>query len=169
MATRGFTIVELIITITIMGILLLLTVVSITSSQVAARDDERISDVESIQSALENFYAVGTSSFTTVGQYPPVSITNSTTISQSFFPDINLKSLMAPGVTDTTLTFIPATNNNQTVGGVIPQPTVSQYVYQPITSDGTLCVAGNTDCRKYNLFYRLEKNNAVYMVTSKNQ
>lgn len=169
MVNRGFTIVELIITITIMGILLLLTVVSVNSSQIAARDDERVTDISSIQAALESFYSVGTGSFSTIGRYPTVSVTNSTAISQSFFTDIDVKSLKAPGVNDTTQTFIAATNNIQTTTGVTPQPTVSQYVYQPIMGTGALCTAGNTDCRKYNLYYRLEKDNTVYMVTSKNQ
>ena len=169
MATRGFTVVELIITITIMGILLLLTVVSLTSSQISARDDERISDVESIQAALESFYSVGNGSLSTVGYYPTVAITGSTDITRSFLTDINVKSLTAPGITDTTQTFVAATNNTQTVEGVSPPPTISQYIYQPIMSDGTLCTAGNTDCRKYNLYYRLEKDNTIYMVTSKNQ
>lgn len=166
---RGFTVVELIITITIMGILLLLTVVNVNASQISARDTERVSDIESIAAALENFYSVGSPNFGTIARYPTTDITSSTTTTRSFLPDIDVKSLTAPGISDSTLTFIPATNTSQTTAGVTPQPTISQYVYQPIMSDGTLCTSGNTDCRKFNLYYRLEKDNTVYMVTSKNQ
>ena len=53
MLRRGFTIVELIITITIMGILLVLAVVNVSGTQAQARDDERKADVESISLNLE--------------------------------------------------------------------------------------------------------------------
>jgi len=152
-----------------MGILLLLTVVNVNASQISARDNERIGDIEAIQNALESFYSVGTPNFEAIGRYATTSITTDLATTKSFLPDIDTKSLQAPGITDSTQTFIPATNNLQTVDTVLPQPTINQYVYQPIMSDGSLCTTGNTDCRKYNLFYRLEKDNVVYKVTSKNQ
>ena len=83
--------------------------------------------------------------------------------------DIDAKSLTAPNVTNPSLTFIPATNNVQTISGVLPQPTISQYVYQPIQSDGTLCTLESQECRKFNLYYRLESDNTIYMLTSRNQ
>ena len=169
MVTRGFTVVELIITITIMGILLLLTVVNINSSQIQARDSERVGDIEAIQGALESFYEIGTTGSTNINRYATTNLTSSVAIMTSTLRDINTKSLMAPGISDPAQTFISATNNTQTTAGVLPQPTISQYVYQPIMPDGALCISGNIDCRKYNLYYRLEKDNTVYMVTSKNQ
>lgn len=169
MIQRGFTVVELIITITIMGILLLLTVVNVNASQIGARDDERTGDVQAIALALESYYTTGTNASSTLNRYPSLSLVADAASMKTFLPNIDTRSLMAPGVTSAALTFIAATNNVQTIAGVTPQPTVSQYVYQPIMSDGSLCSAGNTECRKYNIFYRLEKDNAVTMVTSKNQ
>lgn len=99
------------------------------------------------------------------GTYP--SITAASSIFNMYFPDIDSRALTAPGQLGPTSSFIPATNATQTTAGVLPQPTINQYVYQPINSTGGLCY--NYDCRKFNLYYRLEKDNTVYMVTSKNQ
>ena len=174
MTRRGFTIVELIITITIMGILLTLAVVNLTSTQLQSRDAERKGDIEAIAVALESFYYTGSGGSSTLGRYPSLGLIGTTSSITNNLRDVDLKSFMAPGVTDPTLTFIASTNpgtdkNIQTVAGVTPQPTKDQYVFQPIESDGSLCVSGDIDCRKFNLFYRLEADNLVYKVTSKNQ
>lgn len=171
MRTRGFTVVELIITITIMGILLLLAVVNLSASQLSARDAERVADIEIIASHLEGFYRVGyDNSPSDVGRYPSAAFTTSggEAFILQVLRDINPDALRAPGVTSPTLSLISATNNSQTTTGVLPQPTINQYVYQPINADGSLDSTGTT-ARKYNLYYRLEKDNAVYMVTSKNR
>jgi len=67
------------------------------------------------------------------------------------------------------LSFVSAQNSTQTTAGVLPQPRIDQYVYQPLKSDGVLCSSGSAECRKYNLYYRLEENSEIKMVTSKNQ
>lgn len=174
MMRRGFTIVELIITITIMGILLTLAVVNVSSTQAKARDDERRTDIESIASNLESFYTVGTDNSTTFAHYPSVDVTGSQSAITAALRDADMKSFLPPGTSDVSQTFLPSTNTGsapsiQTTAGVLPQPTVDQYVYQPIKSDGSVCQSGETDCRKFNLFYRLETDNTVYKLTSKNQ
>lgn len=171
---RGFTIVELIITITIMGILLTLAVVNIGTTQLKARDDQRRSDIESIAANLESFYIAGTDNSTDFSRYPSVGITGSSANITASLRDADLKSFLPPGTTDVSQTFLPSTNTGsspsiQTTAGVQPQPTVNQFVYQPIKSDGSVCQSGETDCRKYNLFYRLEADNTVYKFVSKNQ
>lgn len=174
MKRRGFTIVELIITITIMGILLTLAVVNISATQVRARDDERKSDIETIATNLESFYISGSDSSTNFSRYPTVGLLTSSTTLTTNLRDADKKAFLPPGTTDVTLTFLPSTNvgsspSIQTTAGVLPQPTINQYVYQPIKSDGSVCLVGEIDCRKFNLFYRLEADNTVYRVTSKNQ
>lgn len=170
MMRRGFTVVELIITVTIMGILLTLAVVNLNSTQVGARDTERKEDVAALATNLEAYYRNGTEASTLVGRYPPTSLTLSGETSvRASLRDIDFKSVTAPGSTGVAATFISATNAVQTTSGVTPQPTTTQYVYQPLQANGTLCTAANHECRKFNIFYRLEVDNTVNMVTSKNQ
>lgn len=81
--------------------------------------------------------------------------------------DADPKIFTAPGQDDPLASFIPATNGVQTTSGVLPQPTINQYVYQPIDSTNSLCFT--TECRKFNIYYRLEADNTVYQLKSKNQ
>lgn len=167
MYRRGFTVVELIIVITIMGILLVLGVVNLRSTQANARDEERKTDIESIALHLDGFYLSGTDGSTSVGEYPPTTLTGAAI--QPSLRDADMKSFTAPGAASLAASFIPATNNVQTISGVLPLPTISQYVYQPLQPSGALCTTAVQDCRKFNLFYRLEVDGLVYMTTSKNQ
>lgn len=167
MTQRGFTIVELIITITIMGILMILAVVSVNSTQVRARDDERKADISAISDSLEIYYRVGDDSSTQYNRYPTTGLAASEATIRQQLRDANINSFLPPGQTTTTGTFVAATNAIQTTAGVLPQPTISQYVYQPLTGAGVLC--GSGECRKYNLYYRTETDNTVQMISSKNQ
>jgi prepilin-type N-terminal cleavage/methylation domain-containing protein len=169
MLRRGFTVVEIIITITIMGILLTLAVVSLTSSQVNSRDTERKGDIEALATHLETFYRNGSDTSPNPGRYPSTAITSNETALRNALRDIDIKSVIAPGSAGMSATLAPATNATQTTTGVAPQPTITQYVYQPLQSNNTLCSNETQECRKFNIYYRLEADNTVYMVTSKNQ
>lgn len=167
MNRRGFTITELIIVITIMGILLVLGVVNLRGSQAQARDDERRSDIEAIGLNLESFYSTGTDSSTSLGRYPSTAMIGHET---TYLRDIDPKSIATPG--NTSSSVIAATNATQTATGVGPQPTISQYLYQPLKSVGgtwSVCTDETQECRKFNLYYRLESDNTVYKATSRNQ
>jgi prepilin-type N-terminal cleavage/methylation domain-containing protein len=163
MNRRGFTIVELLIVIVIMGMLLTLGVINLRGSQIGARDAERKADIESIATQLETYYTSGTDSSAATGDYPPTTLTATSSSMKQYLRDINTQSLIAPGVTDPTQTFISASNTN------IPLPNINQYIYQPIQSDGTLCTQDSQECRKFNLYYTTETDNTVHTVTSKNQ
>lgn len=169
MVRRGFTVVEIIIIITIMGILLTLSVVNLTATQVNGRDSERAGDVEALATNLETYYRTGAGNPNTLGRYPSTEITVSEAALTSVLKDIDLKSVTAPNSTGMAQTFRAANNNNQTPTGVDPSPTMSQYVYQPLQTNGALCTLNTQECRKFNIFYRLESTNTVVRVTSKNQ
>ena len=177
MNRRGFTIVELLIVITIMGALLILGVANLRGSQANARDAERKSDVESITLHLDAYYLTGSDTSSSVGRYPSTVLASSgASYMQQTLRDIDISSLTAPSVSDPTLTFIPATNNTQTIAGVTPQPSIAQYVYQPIQNSGALCTAETQECRKFNIYYKLEVATTdcpgpsnICMATGKNQ
>lgn len=65
-STLGFTLVELLVVISILGILATIGLVVFNSAQVRSRDTARKSDLRQIANALELFY-------TDYGYYPPVS------------------------------------------------------------------------------------------------
>jgi len=168
---RGFTVVELVVTITIMAILLTLSVVNMRSSQANSRDAERKADIETVAMHLETYYSSGTDGQSATYEYPSTELaSNGSSYMTQILRDINLESLKAPGIDDPTVTFIPAINSVQTTAGVLPQPSINQYIYQPISSTGALCEASTVEeCRKFNLYYRTEVDDIVHMMTSKNQ
>lgn len=169
MKKSGFTIVETIIVITVIGILMILGVVNLNQAQINARDTERKTDIKTIAYFLEDFYLYGSDAIQSSGQYPSVDTTNGLIGRETtYFRDFIVTSISAPNIKTSSL--IAATNNIQTIDGILPKPTVSQYIYQPIATDGSLCNSLTTkECRKFNLYYRLEIDNTVQMVTSKNQ
>lgn len=164
MNRRGFTIVELTIVIAIMGILLVLAVVNLRGTQANARDDERKADVEAIALNLEAFYSSGNGTGNAIGRYPSTGLIGN---EQTTLRDIDPRSLATPG--NTTSSVVATTNDTQTTAGVTPQPTINTYVYQPIQTSGVRCTGGAQECRKFNLYYKMETTGAVMMVMSKNQ
>ncbi len=177
MKRGGFSIIEIIVTVTVLGILLTLAVVSMSSSQVNARDTERKSDVESIALYFEN-YRKNNATTELDGlsfsgwSYPDRVIISSPTYFKQVLPDIPSTVLRAPGVKESDpMSLIIATNATQTTSGVTPQPTTSQYIYQPLTATGTLCndLFLQGGCAKFNIFYRLESDDTVQMMTSRAQ
>ena len=126
-------------------------------------------DANNLNSRSNPAYAGGYTihTFTSNGTF---TITKFTAYSvQNILRDLDLASITAPDMKDYTQTFIAATNNTQTTGGVTPQPSINQYVYQPLQSDGSLCAFESQECRKFNIYYHLETGDTIYMVTSKNQ
>lgn len=185
----GFTLIELLITMTIMVVLLTLTVASLRSSQAAARDEERKTDATVIAISLENYYKAGsdaanlnapigtlasTHMATPVvysgsesyesGQYPPTEFMATEADVRKALRDLDAKALRAPGVAESAaMSLTMATNTS------VPNPDIKTYVYQPLQGNGSLCTAAGTDCRKFNLFYKLESSTTVQKITSKHQ
>ncbi len=175
MIRRGFTVVELLIIITIMGILLTLAVVNLNTTQANGRDSERKTDVENIALHLESYYRNQNPDlfFSGGGTYLGSDLIDDSSL-KTHLPDIDMKSTRAPGKSTNDPTSLrAATNTDTTEAGIAPQPSKSNdiYVYQPLTANGgpcTLPLAGN-DCRRFNIYYFEESSNSVKKITSKNQ
>lgn len=159
----GFTIVELVITLTIMVILITLAVASLSDGMARSRDGERETDVKNIIVFQENYY------IRNGGWYLPVSATGAG--ADSWYENIDKNNLRAPGIVAPNNSLVAATNAVQTTSGVLPQPTKDTYVYQPLTSTGARCTNPGppNECRRFNIFYLREYDNTVVMVSSKNQ
>ena len=172
MKQRGFTLLELVITITIMAILLTLAVANINSNLRSQRDSERVSDIATIANNLETYYKTGINGGGTliVGRYPSTGLlVGGETVLRKNLPRMDIESAIAPGAANVVVSFILATNAVETATGVLPQPTKSEYIYQPIYLNGTLCTTGAQECRRFNLFYRTESDNTVKKMTSRHQ
>lgn len=80
---RGFTLVELLISISIIAILSIVLSVSFSNAQKSGRDQRRISDLKAIQNAAEQYYLLKGSYPTSAGSWS----VNSQTILQKFPTD----------------------------------------------------------------------------------
>lgn len=138
--TTGFTIVELVVVIAVVGILATISIMSYSQTQRKARDTEREADISVIQSALETFYEKN-------GEYPGTTEMSDTTFLTS---TLNLASsaIVAPG--STTSNNISSGTASSAVGtyGYIPQKYVSG-AYSTCTNTADVCV-------RYTLSYNKE-------------
>jgi prepilin-type N-terminal cleavage/methylation domain-containing protein len=166
--SRGFTLIEVLVTITIMVILMTLAVVNLRSTQVNARDAERKSDIESIARHLDSLYIRGFPASLNIprGSYPSTVVMNDATNRNLIFADLPKELLIDPGKTTSSETIFMATNiftgtdaKNSPATSVLPAPGNDYpYVYQPIADDKTLCdnnPAGEV-CRSFNIYTWIE-------------
>lgn len=160
----GFTVVELIITISIMVILVTLSTVQLLGTLAEGRDEERRTDVMNIITFQESAYNRG------AGVYFTENSATTNALIESAYGDIDRNNLRAPGVATGSYSLVEATNTVATATGVTPRPTETTYVYQALTSTGAECKTPATSaCRKFNIYYLQETDNTVQMLSSKNQ
>lgn len=63
---KGFTIIELLIVIVVIGILATITIVALGGANARARDAKRESDIRAAHNALEAYYAIGNTQYPTL-------------------------------------------------------------------------------------------------------
>lgn len=136
----GFTIVELLIVIVVIGILAALVITTFSGIQQKARDTKRQTDVRALHSQLEAFYAQN-------GNGYPVLVD----INTASWRTANMKGLDAAALCDPDAS---ATENC----ALVAAPAADSYAYQVFQSDGsTACTAGTGEtCEKYILTATLE-------------
>lgn len=159
---RGFTIVELLIVIVVIGILAALVLNSFSGVQAKARDTERGTDIKSVATQAEAWYNQAGQ-----GAYPATADLASDSWITTNLKGADLNAFRAPGQAANTM--VAATNTTETAAGVLPQPTKDQYVYQPLTATPAVCTATGSACVRFNLYYRTESDNVVQMKQSLNR
>lgn len=129
---RGFTIVELLIVIIIIGILAGIVVITFSGTQAKGRDAERKTDLNGINAKLEEHFAEK-------GFYPTLAQINTPAYRTSDMPGLNEQALRDPKGASATLANAVGAN---------------QYAYE-VTPAGCDNSAGN-ECSNYTLTATLE-------------
>jgi len=130
----GFTIVELLIVIVVIGILAALVITTYTGIQAKARNSNRQSDVNSVQTHLEAYFAQN-------GHYPSL-----TDMNDASWVSSNLKGLDPAALQD-------PQGSSQTL---VSSPAAKSYSYEVANSGGTSCESDDTTCATYTLTATLE-------------
>ena len=126
---QGFTIVELLIVIVVIGILALLVITTYSGIQQKARNSQRQSDLQALQTQLEAFYSQN-------GYYPTL-----TDINTESWRTTNMKNLDKNAMIDPS----NATQSATLVDG----PAAKSYSYEVTDSAGADCTGDA--CAKYTL------------------
>jgi len=134
---RGFTIVELLIVIVVIGILAGLVITTYNGIQQKARNTERQTDLKTLQAQLEAYYAENDS------HYPSLTDLNTQPATGNWWIQDNMKGMDKETLRD------PSNSSYQ----LAATPTAKQYSYQAYESDGTTACGAtdDTDCASYTL------------------
>lgn len=131
---RGFTIVELLIVIVVIGILAGLVIVTYNGIQKKARDTERKTDINALHGQLEAYQAQ-------LGKYPTL-----TNVNDAAFRSASMKGLDAAALADP---------NNAASQVLVAAPAANNYAYATTPAG---CDNGvNGDCTQYTLTATLEE------------
>jgi len=151
--TRGFTVIELIVVITVIAILAGVVISVNFNLQAQARDTERTADIGVITRSIERYYQ--TESVALGGTYP--STASGTNGIGTIVNDI--ESVKAPTQ--------PGNSVVMATSAAAQTPTAGQYIYQPLTVSGAICNA--TPCVRFKLYYYLEVTKEIIIVNSMRQ
>ena len=127
----GFTIVELLIVIVVIGILALLVITTYSGIQAKARNSKRTSDVKSLQTQIEAWFSQN-------GYYQSLADMNSSSWLSTNMKSLDTNALVDPSNATQSKTLVSA-------------PVAKSYAYQPLNSGGTSCESDDTTCVKYTL------------------
>lgn len=128
---KGFTIVELLIVIVVIAILAMLVLTTYSGIQSKARNSQRQTDVQSMQTQLEAFFSQN-------GYYP-----SRTNMNDATWRSTNMKSLDTQALVDP--------KNPTQSSTLVAAPAANSYSYEVTDSADASCEADATQCAKYTL------------------
>ena len=127
--SKGFTIVELLIVIVVIGILATLVIVTFSGIQQKARNSQRETDINALTSHVEAYYAQ-------TGNYPTFAQVNDSTWRGKNMKGVDPGALLDPKQKPTDS---PSHNSGGAVAGTYV------YNYYPTRDDGTECTSADVD------------------------
>ena len=133
---QGFTIVELLIVIVVIGILAALVITTYAGIQSKARNAKRQTDIQSLQTQIEAFFSQN-------GYYPSYADLNSSTWRTTNMKSLDPQALIDPSAAQQD----PAQNTSP----LVTAPAAKAYAYAPKDSTGASCETTDTNCAKYTL------------------
>ncbi|HEX8226831.1 MAG TPA: prepilin-type N-terminal cleavage/methylation domain-containing protein [Candidatus Saccharimonadales bacterium] len=156
---QGFTIVELLIVIVVIGILAALVITTYNGIQQKGRNTERTTDLKAVQGQLEAYYAQ-------TGRYPTGAADGSGLGSDS---DNNVDFIAAnmKGLDKEALRDPKAAAGDYGVGGAAAG-VANKYQYRPTNDAGATCDNQTNDCTKYILTAEPEGNGTDIVSNSLN-
>lgn len=178
---EGFTAIELVVVIVVIGILLSIGIIGYRSTQIAARDREREADVMAIAAYLEATYSQeyksGSTTIKSIGTYPQREILYDTagTNFNIVFGDLARSAKFAPGHGSNIALMTNSNAYTQTginTGNVTPYSSSSdpyaRYIYVPLRGvGGRSCVTMADSCRAFQIYYMLEGKSGYQVLESK--
>ena len=134
---KGFTIIELLIVIVVIGILAGIVITTYSGIQAKARNAVRQTDIQSIQTQLEAYYSQN-------GHYPSNADLSSATWRATNMPSLDTNALIDPSSGQTISNVTIADNSTGQA---------KEYSYYPVDSTGSSanCEASDTTCAAYTL------------------
>jgi len=150
---KGFTIVELLIVIVVIGILAALVITTYSGIQEKGRNTERTTDLKAIQGQLEAYYASN-------GVYPKLADLNTQPTTGNWWIQDNMKGLDKEALRDPKGTGYTLGSSTSGVK--------DQYQYAPSGDDGADCSEATVDCTSYVLTAKPEGSGADIVYKSLN-
>ncbi len=136
---QGFTIVELLIVIVVIGILAALVITTFTGIQQKARNTERQTDIKAVHGQVEAYYAQN-------GKYPTLANMNS-----NAWRVANMKGLDNEAIRDPKGTGAGAPTSDTAPYQLAAAAGANVFSYTVLASDDTACDNTAKDCAKYTL------------------
>lgn len=142
--SSGFTIIEILVVLVIIGILSTLVVSTYSGVQVKNRNKDRQANIDTLQGQLEIYYAK-------YSKYPSLAQMN-----DGNWRKTNMKTLADDAVKDPRWSDKVTACTTAGVAVLSSSPAVNCYAYQPVTPEGASCDNTKAICGQYTLTAMLE-------------